>query len=266
MPVLFYRCWKDWNQRKREKLGHTIAGSHYSLLWLRPASARWQVCSVLQFEKKPPWACRECPQGWDLFCMYVHVHACTHTLFSSAVSSMLLPEPGTLRWQEAHGTEVEVVFCKTDEKSGAKFWHIFDRNLRRMGAAISHAIIDEPSNKLLQTNNSGPDPEEKCPPTHPDATQNMHRTAFCVWNHRNSLSHTMIGTIHHKLETCPLFQSCTWGLKSNVTIFIITGAKVLSRKTISVDSLSQQMEWLFDWVPPISKGRTFCFAYQETTV
>lgn len=119
---------------------------------------------------------------------------------------------------------------QTNEKSDAKSWHISDKKLWRMGAAISNTVIDEPSNKLLQTNNSGPDPEGRCLPTHPHTTQNMHCTAYCVWNHRNSLSHTMIGTIHHKLETRPLFQSCTWGLKSNVTIFIITGAKVFCRK------------------------------------
>uniref|UniRef100_A0A8C9N051 Galactosylgalactosylxylosylprotein 3-beta-glucuronosyltransferase n=1 Tax=Serinus canaria TaxID=9135 RepID=A0A8C9N051_SERCA len=41
------------------------------------------------------------------------------------------------------------------------------------GGSNHNTIIDDPNHKLLQTNNSGPDPKEKCLPTHSDTTQNI---------------------------------------------------------------------------------------------
>lgn len=212
---------------RRKNWGTQLLAGIITLQFLTTTSTQYKVKS-LQYAPnwtKPPWECRKCSQGWDFFCMYVHMHSCTHTLLSSTVTSIFLPEPGVLRWLRSRSSCLFFFLTKKEKLGGKRLTKTW-----RMGAAISNTIIDKPSHKLPQTNNFGPDPEAKCLPTHSDTTQNTHCTAYCVWSHRNSLSHTMIGTIHHKLETCPLFQSCTLGLKSNVTIFIITTAKVFGRR------------------------------------
>lgn len=211
------------NEEERARAHNCLLASH-NPLWLYPAS----ICCVLLFETESLHGPVEsAPRGGISFA-YAHLH--TWATFYTCVkhSPARVRHPllvrGARNWGRGGFFWKQMKNCTPSPDTSLK------KKSLENGGRNHNTIIDEPSHKLLQTNNSGPDPKEKCLPTHSDTTQNMHCAAYYVWNHRNSLSHRMIGTIHHKLETRPLFQSCTWGLKSNVTIFIITSAKVFSWK------------------------------------